>query len=94
MACLWGGPVSVLFAWVSRMGNPHGSRRRQLARLQLEIAKASRRLEEIEKMSFRRRSGIGGSIAEIPNQQFENAETRFAAFVASGMSKMRSDPGA
>jgi hypothetical protein len=77
------------------MGNPHGSRRRQLARLQLEIAKASRRLEEIEKMSCRRRSDICGSIAEIPNQQFEkNAETRFAAFVASGMSKMRSDPGA
>jgi hypothetical protein len=74
------------------MGNPHGSRRRQLARLQLEIAKASQRLEEIEKRSLRRRSGdISPSIAEDSNFQFENAETRFAAFVASGMSKARSD---
>jgi hypothetical protein len=67
----------------NRMGGLQGSRRRQLARLKLELAKAWHRLDELEKRSYRRPD-------EIANTLSENAETRFAARVASGMSKIRS----
>jgi hypothetical protein len=66
------------------MGGLQGSRRRQLERLKLELAKASNRLDQLEKRSLRK-------LDEIPNSSpSENAETRFAACVASGMSKIRS----
>jgi hypothetical protein len=81
-----------IFAWVSRMGSLQGSRRRQLARLQLELAKASRRLDEIENRSRRKSATATRVIDETSNSPFENVETRFAACVASGMSKIRSTP--
>jgi hypothetical protein len=65
------------------MGGLQGSRRRQLERLKRELAKASHRLDELERRSLRRPD-------EIPDSPSENAETRFAACVASGMSKIRS----
>jgi hypothetical protein len=77
---------------VSTMGS--SSRRRELAQLQLELAKATQRLDEIERLSFRRRVAISPETVAIDEPSaflFENAETRFAACVASGMSKIRSN---
>jgi hypothetical protein len=72
------------------MGSLQGSRRRQLKRLQLELAKASQRLDEIEKLSRRKSAAVTRVIDETSNSLFENAETRFAAYIASGLSKIRS----
>jgi hypothetical protein len=77
------------FAWVRRLGL-HGSRRRQLTQLQLELTKVSQSLDEIEKRPHHGSAAVTGVIDETSNPLFENAETRFAACVASGMSKIRS----
>jgi hypothetical protein len=74
------------------MGGFRGSRRQQLAQLQLELTRASQRLDEIERRSLRRSVEVvdAPAIDGSSKSSFENAETRFAACVAFGMSKIRS----
>jgi hypothetical protein len=72
------------------MDTRQDARRQGLAELQLQLANASRLLDEIEKRSLARRpirdsSSDGAPVLTIP----ENAETRFAACVALGMAKLK-----
>jgi hypothetical protein len=74
------------------MGSFRDSRRQALAQLKLQLEDANRLLDEIEKRSRYRRSGRASgfsSIDRLSNLISENPETRFAACVASGMSKIR-----
>jgi hypothetical protein len=75
------------------MGSLLNSRRQELAQLQLQLADAGRLLDEIEKRCNRKRT-TGAPKSEtidwLSNSTAENAETRFAACVAFGMSKIRS----
>jgi hypothetical protein len=71
------------------MDSRRDTRRQELAELQLQLACASRLLDDIEKRSAlrtqNRKAAIDGTLELIS----ENAETRFAACVAFGMSKIR-----
>jgi hypothetical protein len=74
------------------MGSFRDSRSRALAQLKLQLEDAGRLLDEIEKRSRYRRTGRASqsvSIDRLSNLISENPETRFAACVASGMSKLR-----
>jgi hypothetical protein len=75
------------------MGSILNSRRQELAQLQVQLAEAGRLLDEIEKRCDRKRTTgarKSGAIDWLSNSNPENAETRFAACVAFGMSKLRS----
>jgi hypothetical protein len=65
------------------------ARREELAELQLQLANASRLLDEIEKRSLARRQNRNAPIDGTVELISENAEGRFAACVAFGMSKIR-----
>jgi hypothetical protein len=69
------------------MGVVRNSRRRELKQLQLQLQCATKLLDELEKRSSCRPSS---AVDRFPKQNCENPETRFAAFVASGMSKIQS----
>jgi len=74
------------------MGSLRQSRRQELAQLELQLASVSRLLDEIEKRSLSKQA-VGGSEAlamdRLSDSASENTETRFAACVASGLSKIR-----
>jgi hypothetical protein len=75
------------------MGSLRDSRSQALAQLKLQLADTGRLLDEIEKRSLYRRTGRASesvSIDRLSNLISENPETRFAACVAFGMSKIRS----
>jgi hypothetical protein len=66
--------------------------RQELAELKLQLVKASQILDEIEKRSTARGlkpNAYSNGTLELTS---ENAETRFAACVAFGMSKLRPEP--
>jgi hypothetical protein len=69
------------------MGVVRTSRRRELKKLQLELESANRLLDDLEKRSARRQVAAPDRLAK---QRCENPETRFAACVAYGMSKIQS----
>jgi len=69
------------------MGRLEDYRRQELALLSLQLANASRLLDEIERRSLDRRAG---SVERLSNLITESSETRFAACVASGMAKIQS----
>jgi hypothetical protein len=74
------------------MGGFRGSRSQELAKLQLQLADVGRLLDEIERRSARRRAGRALEVTSancVSSLTPENPETRFAACVASGMSKIR-----
>ena len=77
---------------VSIMGSVRQSRRQELAQLELQLASVSRQLDEIEKRALGKQA-IGESeateIGRLSASTSENTETRFAACVASGLSKIR-----
>ena len=62
------------------------SRSQELEQLRLQLKSVNRLLDEIEGRSLRRRTAV----ERLPKQSYENPETRFAACVASGMSKIQS----
>ena len=68
------------------MGKLRDIHRQELARLQIELTKASRLLDELEQRS----SARAGTIADGENVDHttEPSEMRFAACVASGMMKI------
>jgi hypothetical protein len=59
----------------------------KLKRLQLRLKRAGRLLDQIEERALSRRTG---AIATPERQSLDNPETRFAACVVSGMSKIQS----
>ena len=63
------------------------SRSQELELLRLQLESANRLLDEIESRSLSRRIAVA---ERLPKQSCENPETRFAACVASGMSKILS----
>ena len=69
------------------MGIFRSARSEELKRLQLQLEDASRLLDQIEQRSLDRR---GATVDRSPEPKFENPEMRFAACVASGMSKIQS----
>jgi hypothetical protein len=72
------------------MGSYPDSRSQELAQLQMQLADVSRLLDEIEKRSLRKRSvSESTAIDLVANLIVESPETRFAAYIASGMSKIR-----
>jgi hypothetical protein len=75
------------------MGGFRNLRRQELAQLQLQLESAGRLRDEIEKRPQHKRTrgaSKSGAIDKLWNSTPENNETRFAAFVAFGMSKIRS----
>ena len=73
------------------MSNLHLSRRRELALLQLQLKEVGRVLDEIESRSKRRRAVLEiAAVDGFSNLVSESTEDRFAACVATGMSKIRS----
>jgi hypothetical protein len=68
--------------------NRVGSRRQELAQLQLELTKVCQRLDEIQRQSFCGRAAVKPEAVAVEGAPlYENPEIRFAAFVASGMPK-------
>ena len=66
------------------------SRRRELARLQLQLDEAKSLLDEFERRSLHKRTASElFAIGRLPNLTGENVEDRFAARVATGMLKIR-----
>ncbi|SHM85074.1 hypothetical protein SAMN05444321_7899 [Bradyrhizobium lablabi] len=63
------------------------SQSQELEQLKLQLETVNRLLDEIERRSLRRRTAFADC---LPKQSCENPETRFAACVASGMSKILS----
>ncbi len=63
------------------------SRRQELEQLKLQLESVHRQLDQIEGRSLRRRTAVA---ERLPKQSCENPETRFAACVAAGMSKILS----
>ena len=93
-APIFGAPRSVQFRkrflkQARGMVSQRDCRNQEIARLQLELANASQRLDELEKRSrLREKAGldlIGGSAAPAT----ETPELRFAAYVAFGMTKLQ-----
>jgi hypothetical protein len=76
----------------SIMGSVRNSRSQQLKELQRQLVSVSRMLDKIEARSFCGKAGglSGPSTDEFSNSTSENCETRFAAYVAFGLSKNRS----
>jgi hypothetical protein len=74
------------------MGGQKNFRNQEIARLQLELASASQRLDELEKRS-RLRACQTAELGLLDNTSAasvaESAELRFAACVASGMTKLQ-----
>jgi len=70
------------------MGSHSDIRSQEIARLQLELASASRRLDELEKRS-RLRACQAMDPVEDAASLAETSELRFAACVASGMTKLQ-----
>jgi hypothetical protein len=71
------------------MGKLQDVHRQELAQLQIELAKASRLLDQLEQRSSARAGALSASKNVDPTP--ENLEMRFAACVASGMSKINFD---
>lgn len=69
------------------MNNPLDRRKQELAQLQLQLSNASQLLDEIEGRS-RSRCAVSGFIDQPSSLTTDNPEHRFAACVASGMSKV------
>jgi hypothetical protein len=72
------------------MGAQKNLRNQEIARLQLELASASQRLDELEKRSRLRacqKAELGFIDGTAAGSVAESAELRFAANVASGMTK-------
>lgn len=70
------------------MGRLPDSRSEELAQLQIQLANVSRLLDELERRSFNRRTAVV-SDSQTPDLPVDSPETRFAACVASGMSKIQ-----
>ena len=76
------------------MGATRNSRRQELAQLQLQLEIAGRLLDEIESRSCKKTiwdQSKSKAVRQNTNPIPGDAETRFAACVASGMSKIRSE---
>ena len=74
------------------MGNHRDFRAKQIARLQLELASASQRLDELERRSrLRAFQKADPPFAEATPAApvVDMPELRFAAYVASGMTKLQ-----
>jgi hypothetical protein len=75
------------------MGGQKNFRNQEIARLQLELASASQRLDELEKRSRLRACQKADELGLLDNRSAasvaESAELRFAACVASGMTKLQ-----
>jgi hypothetical protein len=69
------------------MGIFRNSRRQELKQLQLQLQSATQLLDELERRSACRPAAAAD---RFPKQSCDNPETRFAACVASGMSKIQS----
>jgi hypothetical protein len=67
------------------MGIFQRSKRGQLKKLQIQLENANRQLDAMEARSAHRLTAAG----LLEKQLAENPETRFAACVASGMSKLQ-----
>jgi hypothetical protein len=76
---------------VKDMGGHKDFRNREIVRLQLELASASERLDELEKRSRLRacQKADFGFLDGTAQSVVESAELRFAAYVASGMTKLQ-----
>jgi len=64
-------------------------RNQEIARLQRELASASQRLDELEKRSRLRACQKASRDIVDDSAVAESAELRFAAYVASGMTKLQ-----
>jgi hypothetical protein len=74
------------------MGSIRDNQSQEIARLQLELADAAQRLDELEQLSLLRARKISSpnSAADCtPASLEESPELRFAACVVSGMTKIR-----
>jgi hypothetical protein len=68
------------------MGSGRDSKTREIASLQLQLAKASQLLDQLEKRSRQRACQMAQ--VNSTTSMAENAELRFARYVASGMTKL------
>jgi hypothetical protein len=68
------------------MGSQRDYKTREIASLQLQLAEASQLLDQLEKR-FRQRA-CQMTLANSTTLMAENAELRFARYVASGMTKL------
>jgi hypothetical protein len=99
MGCRFGGPMGSysVWPWFIRSGfkdmlGQKNFRNQEIARLQLELASASQRLDELEKRSRLRacqKAELGFIDGTAAASVAESAELRFAANVASGMTKLQ-----
>jgi len=71
------------------MGNRQDFRHQEIARLQVELANASQRLDELEKRSRLRACQKADPHFSDAPLAAETSELRFAAYVASGMTKLQ-----
>jgi len=71
------------------MGSHPNFRHQEIARLQAELANASQRLDALEKRSRLRACQKADPRFVETSLTAETAELRFAAYVASGMTKLR-----
>ena len=71
------------------MSSHRNFRNQEIARLQLELASASQRLDALEKRSRLRACQKAGRDIVDDSAVAESAELRFAAYVASGMTKLQ-----
>ena len=71
------------------MGNPRDFKNAEIARLQRELANASRRLDQLEKRSRLRACQKADPRFTEGALVPETSELRFAAYVASGMTKLQ-----
>jgi hypothetical protein len=73
------------------MSSHSNFRNQEIARLQLELASASQRLDALEKRSRLRacQKADLGFLDGTADSVVESAELRFAAYIASGMTKLQ-----
>ena len=99
MAANFGRRMALIPVWprfirsgYKNMGAHKDFRNQEIARLQLELASASQRLDELEKRSRLRacqKAELGFIDGTAAASVAESAELRFAANVASGMTKLQ-----
>lgn len=74
------------------MGSYRNTQSQEIAQLQLQLADAAQRLDELEQISLlraKKMSTANPNAAGAPATLTESPELRFAACVASGMTKIR-----
>ena len=71
------------------MGSYRDTHHQEIARLQLQLANAAQRLDELEQLSLLRAQAMSAANPGASPALAESPELRFAACVASGMTKIR-----